>query len=67
MTVYTEEMMAVKIAVSLLRSLEDELDEREIPLLVQAEQAIRSAEKRLIKANEKQARYMAERRKAVTA
>lgn len=67
MTIYTEEFMALKIAVGVLADRIEELDDREKMFLRSAEYAIEEADARLTEHNAKQAAYMKQRRERRTA
>lgn len=62
MTIYTEEFMALKVALGIVRDRISDLDDTEIGQVANAIMAIANAEERQRQNNSRMARYMKERR-----
>lgn len=65
MQIRTEEFLAMKIAIGIVKDHADELEDSELEYIGSAITAILAAERRLAEANQKQAGVMRERRRKV--
>ena len=63
MQIRTEEFMAMKVAIGIVKEHVDELEDYELEYIGSALTAILAAERRLAEANQKQAGVMRERRR----